>query len=143
MFGAITSNLDAEEVMCLAQIRDWEVFHKLPLKCHCFCSLRLLYTMILYTSTTVDLYPFFIGHYPFPFYPGSLQPFLYSHPIVPSTPYPTTPVSGDRAPIRDSRPRHSRGHEACLSPPYVIHSLLPLTTQSRLTRDRSTLLVHR
>ena len=80
--------------------------------------------MILYTSTTVDLYPFFIGHYPFPFYPGSLRPFLYSHPIVPSTPYPTTPVSGDRAPIRDSRPRNSRGHEACLSPPYVIHSFL-------------------
>ena len=32
MFGAIVSNLDAEEVMCLAQIRDWEVFYKLPLK---------------------------------------------------------------------------------------------------------------
>ena len=35
--------------------------------------------MILSSSTTVDLYPFFIGHYPFPFSPGSLRPFLYSH----------------------------------------------------------------
>ena len=64
----------------------------------------------------------------FPFYPGSLRPFLYSHPIIPSTPYPTTPVSGDRAPIRDSRPRHSQGHEACLSPPYisaVVHDSIP------------------
>ena len=59
---------------------------------------------------------------------------------VPSPPYPTTPVSGDRAPIRDSRPRHSRGHEACLSPPYVIHSLL-LLTQSRLTRDQVSAIV--
>ena len=95
--------------------------------------------MILYTSTTVDLYLFFIGHYPFLFYPGSLRPFLYSSPIVPSTPYPTTPVSGDRASIRDSRTRHSRGHEACLSPPYVIHSFLLLTPQSRLTRDQASL----
>ena len=36
--------------------------------------------MILYASTTVDLYPFFIGHYPFPFSPGSLRPFLCSLP---------------------------------------------------------------
>ena len=34
----------------------------------------------LSASTTVDLYPFFIGHYPFPFSPGSLWPFLYSPP---------------------------------------------------------------
>ena len=36
--------------------------------------------MILSSSTTVDLYPFFIGQYPFPFSPGSLRPFLYSLP---------------------------------------------------------------
>ena len=47
--------------------------------CHRFCSLRLLYTMILSSSTTVELYPFFIGHYTLPFSPGSLRPFLYSH----------------------------------------------------------------
>ena len=32
LLSAIASNLDAKEVVCLAQIRDWEVFHKLPLK---------------------------------------------------------------------------------------------------------------
>ena len=69
--------------------------------------------------------------HPFPFYPGSLRPFLYSSPFVPSTPYPTTPASGDCAPTRDSQPQHSQGHEACLSPPYVIHSLLSLTPPSR------------
>ena len=104
--------------------------------CHRFCSLWLLYMMILYTSTTVDLYPFFIGHCTLPLLPWFPSALPLFSPIVPSTPYPTTPVSGDRAPIRDSRPRHSQGHEACLSPPYVIHSLLSLSnTQSRLTRD--------
>ena len=48
--------------------------------CYRFCSLWLLYMIILYTSTTVDLYSFFIGHYSFPFSSGSLWPFLYSHP---------------------------------------------------------------
>ena len=45
-----------------------------------FSSLRLRCTMILYTSTTVDLYSSLTGHYPFPFSPGSLRPFLCSHP---------------------------------------------------------------
>ena len=36
--------------------------------------------MILYTSTTVDLYLSYRTLHPFPFSPGSLRPFLYSHP---------------------------------------------------------------
>ena len=73
--------------------------------------------------------------HPFPFSPGSLRPFLYSPLIVPSTPYLTTPVSGDHTPTQDSRPQHSRGHEACLSPPYIVRSLLSPHPQSRLTHD--------
>ena len=76
--------------------------------------------MISSASTTVDLYPFFIGQYSLHLLPRFPSAFPLFTPIVPSTPYPTTPVSGDRAPIRDSRPRHSRGHEACLSPVIVM-----------------------
>ena len=84
-----------------------------------FMLLLQLICTFLYRTLPLPLLPRFPSAFP-----------LFS-PIVPSTPYPTTPVSGDRAPIRDSRPRHSRGHEACLSPPYVIHSLLSLHYPSR------------
>ena len=97
------------------------VFSSLRLRCTMsFILLLQLICTFLYRTLPLPLLPWFPSAFP-----------LFSS-IVPSTPSLTTPVSGDRAPIRDSRPRHSRGHEACLSPPYVIHSLLPLTaTPSR------------
>ena len=66
-------------------------------QCHRFCSLWLLYTMILSTSTTVDLYPFFIGHYPLSLLPQFPSAFPLFSPIIPSPPYPTTPVLRVRA----------------------------------------------
>ena len=96
-----------------------------------FSSLRLRCTMILYTSTTVDLYPFFIGHYPFPFSPGSLRPFLYSHPssLPLLTRLPQYQVTVHLSVIADPDIAEVT---RLASPPYIIHSLLPLTaTPSR------------
>ena len=92
--------------------------------------------MILSASTTVDLYPFFIGHYPLPFLPQFPLAFPYSPlsslPLLTRLPWYQVTVHLSAI----ANPDIAEVTRLASLLPIVIHSLLPLTTQSRLTRDR-------
>ena len=93
----------------------------------------------LSTSTTVDLYPFFIGHYPLS--PSPPVPFGLSFILSPlSLPLltwlPQCHVTMYLPMI--ANPDIAKVTRLASLLPIIIHSLLPLNTQSRLTRDRPT-----